>query len=204
MNVTYRADYDLADAAAHTGKSLEAWFAIFDQRDGTKAGRRPLADFLMKEMKLDLWWATTAYVEYERARNLRKKDGSLAGYNICITKTIKASAPQLYEAFTDPELLGQWFATHTKQDLTVGGRFENSDGNMGSYKKLQPGKGLAFTWEGQGQEQNSVVDVKLEAKGDNKSGLIITHDRIANRAEADGLRQGWGEAVERLKQFLEH
>lgn len=203
MKVTYRADFDLADAATHTNKSLEAWFIMLDQRDGTKVGRRPLADFLLQEMKLEPWWATTVYVEYERARNLRKKDGSLAGYNICITKTIKAGTLQLYEAFTDPELLGQWFATHTKQDLRVGGHFENSDGNMGTYKKLQPGKGLAFTWEGQGQEQNSVVDIKLDAKGEAKTGLIITHDRIANRDEADGLRQAWGEVVEKLKQFLE-
>jgi hypothetical protein len=31
----------------------------------------------------------------------------------------------------------------------------------------------------------------------------VTHDRIQTREEADGLRAGWGEALDRLKAYLE-
>ncbi|MBL8230120.1 MAG: SRPBCC domain-containing protein, partial [Bryobacterales bacterium] len=52
------------------------------------------------------------------------------------------------------------------------------------------------------QHSASIVDVVFQAKG-TKTGVIVTHDRIQTRAEADGLRRAWGEALDRLKQMLE-
>ena len=34
--------------------------------------------------------------------------------------------------------------------------------------------------------------------------MMMTHDRIQNREEADGLREGWAQALDRLKSVLEY
>jgi len=205
MKVNYLPEYPVTDKAAQTatGKTLKEWYAIFDERGGPSTGRRNLNNFLYKEQGVEPWWATTISVEYERARDVRKRDGTLAGYSICVTKTIKTSAMRAFEAFEDPSTLTQWFGADPALDFEVGGRFSNADGNTGIYKKIQPGKAIKFTWEGQQQEQDSMVEVKFDSKGEAKCGLILTHDRIANRAEADGLRACWGEAIGLLKDILE-
>lgn len=44
--------------------------------------------------------------------------------------------------------------------------------------------------------------MKLQEAG-GKCTVMITHDRLQTRAEADGLRAAWGEALGRLKALLE-
>jgi uncharacterized protein YndB with AHSA1/START domain len=182
---------------------MTEWFKLFDTMGGPAIGRKPINEFLYKEKGVDPWWTTTVCVEYERARDARKKDGTLQGYMICVSKTIGASANRVYDAFTKSDLLAAWFAGKTEHSLAVGGTFKNNDGNQGAYQKLQPGKALKFTWEGQDQEQATVVEVKFDAKGDSKCSVMLAHDRIANRAEADGLRKAWGDAFDALKAYLE-
>jgi hypothetical protein len=46
------------------------------------------------------------------------------------------------------------------------------------------------------------VEVKLAPAGA-KTTVMVTIDRLQTRAEADGYRRAWGEALERLKALLE-
>lgn len=46
------------------------------------------------------------------------------------------------------------------------------------------------------------MEVKFQPSGA-KTTVIVTHDRLQTRADADGLRRAWGEALERLKAMLE-
>jgi Activator of Hsp90 ATPase homolog 1-like protein. len=46
------------------------------------------------------------------------------------------------------------------------------------------------------------VEIKFQpAPG--KTTVMVTHDRLQTREEADGLRAAWGEALERLKKLVE-
>ena len=46
------------------------------------------------------------------------------------------------------------------------------------------------------------VEVKFQPAGA-RTTVIVTHDRLQARADADGLRRAWGEALDRLKATLE-
>ncbi len=46
------------------------------------------------------------------------------------------------------------------------------------------------------------VEVKFQPSGA-KTIVMVTIDRLQTRAEADGYRKAWGEALERLKSVLE-
>ena len=46
------------------------------------------------------------------------------------------------------------------------------------------------------------MEIKFAASGA-KCSVMVTIDRLQTRAEADGLRRAWGEALERLKATLE-
>ncbi len=203
MQVELRAQHEPNDetAQAHTGRTLTEWFQAIDAQGGTAQGRRAIGEFLLREHKVDAWWTSTITVEYEKARGLLEKDGRPKGYSICVTKNVAAPAARVWRAFTTPAELSTWLGAGMTSEAKEGETFANADGNRGTYLRLSPPKTLRFTWHGGACTQSS-VEVKLQDK-DGKCGITLNHERIATRAEADGLRTGWGRALQRLKEQLE-
>jgi uncharacterized protein YndB with AHSA1/START domain len=186
----------------HTGKSWKEWFKALDEVGGPGIGRKGMGDFLFKQCKVDPWWTATITVEYENARGVTQKDGKAMGYNICVTKGIAAPLEKVFGAFSKTSELDKWFSKKSKQDFKVGGRFENADGDSGEFVKIRENKDLKFTWENPRHAPGSLVEIKVQASG-NKTNVVVTHDRIQKRDDADGLRIGWMFALESLKVYLE-
>jgi len=204
MKVVLKSDFPISEEACKstTGKTLQEWFAELDKLGGPSMGRKRINDFIYTQHKVDAWWAATINSLYETARGVVEKDGRAKGFNICVTKTIAAPIDRVYAAWADPGLLSKWFGEDTVADVADGGRYANKDGDTGVYKRVRPCKDLRFTWENPAH-QPSIVDVSFSHKGNGKTGLLVNLDRVQGREEADGLRKGWGEAVERLKALLE-
>jgi len=209
MKVEYTSDFPVTDAACKkaTGKRLKEWFAELDAKPELNQKRRDAVTWIYETIGVrsrDVWWPTTIWVEYERAHKVvNKKDGRAEGYNICSTKTISAPVADVYAAWTDPKKLTQWFGSGVKADPTDGGTWDDGDGNSGEYLRVRSGKDLRCTFHHADAEAPTLVDVAIADKGKGKTGLTLTHQRIQNRPEADGLRNAWSQALDRLKQFLE-
>lgn len=205
MQVKLESQYPLSDEAigTATGKSFDEWYGILDARGGPSIGRREINNFLYAECKVDIWWCATLNAEYEAARGVKDKDGRAKGYTICSTKTITAPLDKVYDAWTSAAALDTWFGKGNKASVVDGGEFTNADGNQGVFKRVRPNKDLRFTWDGPDANSGTIVDVIFQDKGNGKSYVQITHDRIQTRAEADGLRHAWGEALDRLKAVMD-
>jgi uncharacterized protein YndB with AHSA1/START domain len=203
MKINLRSDHAVDDAAcrAKTGKTLPEWFAAIDARGGAAAGRRETITWLYEQMDKDTWWPTTVWVEYERARGVvNRKDGLSEGYNICVTKTIAAPVAEVYSAFTgtaSPDWLGS--ATPASE----GSAYSDDGGNSGTWLRLRPGKDARLKWQTAGAPNPTQVDASFADKGKGKTGITLNHVRIQTRAEADGLREAWSAALDRLKARLE-
>lgn len=191
-----------ANVKSSTGKTCKEWFKALDDLGGPGIGRKGMGDFLFKQCKVDAWWTATIMVEYENARGVTQKDGKPMGYNICVTKGIAAPVEKVFGAFAKAGELDKWFSKKSKQDFKVGGRYENGDGDRGELLKVRENKDLKFTWENPRHTPGSVVEIKLQPNG-SKTSVVVTHDRIQKRDEADDLRTGWMFALESLKSYLE-
>jgi uncharacterized protein YndB with AHSA1/START domain len=204
MKVECRSDQPVGDASckAATGKTLPEWFALIDAQGGPALGRRVIGQWLLTEMKVDIWWSPTINCEYEIARNQLEKDGKPRGYTICATKTIKADANACYAAFASASELDRWFGAGHSLDLGDGGKLGNADGNRATIKKANPGKTIRMTWEDADLTLATPVEIKFAPVGA-KTTVMVTIDRLQTRAEADGYRRAWGEALDRLKTLLE-
>lgn len=189
-------------AKAATGKTLDQWFSQLDKQDGLKQGRRAINTNLY-EQKVDPWWCTTIAVEYEKKHDVRKKDGLYEGYFICSTKTIAAPVKDVYDAWTDNTKLSEWFGAATKADVKDDGKYQNKDGDRGTFLRVRPNKDLRFSFENAAFSAPSQVDVQFQDKGKGKTGLLVNHARIQDRGEADGLRSAWAEALNKLKALCE-
>lgn len=203
MKIHRRSDQQVSEAhcKAATGRSLTEWFEAMDAAGGIGLGRRELGRWLM-EMKVDPWWGATLNCEYEIARGEREKDGHARGYTICATKSVKADPARCYALFTQAVELDRWFGPGHQADLADGGVWQNADGNRAVVKKLSPGKWLKVVWEAPELTLPTPVEIKFPVSGA-KTTITITIDRLQTRAEADGYRRAWGEALERLKALLE-
>lgn len=204
MKITLKAEeaYDEKSANTATGRSLGEWFALLDAFGGPAKGRREIGQLLVNEHKVAPWWATTITGLYEAAHGLREKDGRLKGYTICATKSIKADATSCYEHFTTAKALDAWLGAKHQVDFKDGGSLKNADGNAATIKKTNPGKTIKLIWTQKGVAEDTPVEVKFAPAGA-KTTVMITHDRLQTREEADGLRAAWGEALDKLKQVIE-
>ena len=209
MQVEYKSDFPVTDAACKkgTGKTLKEWFAELDAQPDLNQKRRDAVSWIYDTIKAkssDVWWPTTIWVEYERVHKVvNRKDGRAEGYNICSTKTIAATVADVYAAWTDAAALAQWFGKKVKADVADGGKWADGDGNSGEYLRVRANKDLRFTFNHADAEAPTLVDVTIADKAKGKTGLTLMHQRIQNRQEADGLRNAWSQAFDRLKQHLE-
>lgn len=204
MKYAMKSDHPVTDEAAKaaTGKTLAEWFSYLDSWDGLEKGRREIGNHLFGE-KIDPWWSTTIAVEYERARDQRKKDGLFEGYFICSTKTIAAPLEKVYGAWADSGSLSRWFGEGVKAEVKDGGAFQCADGDKGSFLRVRENKDLRISFENPAFSAATLVDAQFQDKGGGKTGILVNHTRIQTREEADSLRAAWAEALNKLKALVE-
>lgn len=204
MKVDYVSEQPLTDEACKeaTGKTISEWFEVIETGIAPDAGRRLTTHFLISDHSVDLWWATTLSVEHEKHKQAFEKDGRPKGYFICVTKTITAPVDALYTAWATTPGLETWFGNITSGAMAEGQEIVSSDGNKLSVKRVRPGKDLRFIWVRENGDE-SLVDVSFADKGKGKTYMLINHDRIQTREEADGLRNAWGLATAILKTVAE-
>ena len=203
MKIDHTPDSPVTDEACKqaTGKTLKDWFKELDALDALSKGRRETIQYIYA-IKADPWWPTTISVEYEKHKGAVKKDGRPEGYSICATKTINAPVDKVYKTWTDPKKFSEMFGDLPKQEVREGGTLTCQAGTKATFTRVRPNKDLRFTWEHAGISAPIQIDVMFQ---DNKGKTLmnVMPSRVQIRAEADGLRRAWGDALNRLKAMCE-
>jgi len=136
-----------------------------------------------------------------------------------IVRFIKAPTDRVYDAWTDPAQLREWFGPENvrtrniEADVRVGGEYRwdltNSEGEemsaFGEYKELIPGKKIVFTWQWDDDEawenRTSVVTIELAKRRDGTE-LRLRHERLPSEESRDRHNEGWNSLLDRLEQWL--
>ena len=204
MKVERKSDHAVSEASCReaTGKTLADWFKALDRHGGIPLGRRELSKWVEREHGVALWWATTIVNEYEIARGDLAKDGNPKGYSICPTKNIAASPKKCFDAFASGPALDRWFGPRNQLDLREGGEWRCADGNRATVRKVSPGKNIRLIAEDAGLTLPTPVEIKFTPNGA-KCTVMVAIERLQTRAEADGYRRAWSEALDRLKAAIE-
>jgi len=201
MDITFAPDFAVDDASctAATGKTFAEWAALIDDR-GLGGKRRDAIQLIYDQTGRgkDVWWPTTIWVECERRRGIVKKDGRPEGYNICCTKSFKLAPEVVFEAFASEAEMTSW-VIGWQGAMTEGASFTVA-GCTGTVGRIRPGKDIRMTWLSPGFDPTE-IEVQF-ARAGNKTTVNVYHKRIQTRAEADGLRRAWGEALDRLRAKL--
>jgi uncharacterized protein YndB with AHSA1/START domain len=141
---------------------------------------------------------------------------------ITIDRTFDAPVAEIWQAFTDPVKLSQWWgphnysAKHWEIDLRPGGSFrylmasdDGSDSNWcnGVYSLITSNSRLSSTANIENPEgpdkpviASMNIDIQFIDKGD-KTQVIVTHSGIPS-ALAGGAKEGWSQQFEKLDTYL--
>ncbi len=143
-----------------------------------------------------------------------------------MTRVIRTSRVKVYEAWTRPEVLQQWFGPgqmtvpSARLDAREGGEYaiemagsgtcndqpEVKSGSRfvrGVYQQVVPNERLQFTWRPDWTpDETSLVTISFR---DVEGGTEITlkHERFATEASRDGHEKGWGASLSKMAGLLE-
>ena len=143
---------------------------------------------------------------------------SPSGEVLHLGRTFDASPERVFAAWTDPNLLKQWWGPlgsmvmAAEVDLRVGGRYrlgiqQSTQATYfvsGTYQVIQPPHKLAFTWRWENPEMDigdSLVSLEFRAKG-NQTELHLTHERLPTSEARLAHNEGWVSMLEKLNRFL--
>ncbi len=139
---------------------------------------------------------------------------------LVLTRLIPAAREKLYRAWTEPELLKQWFAPlpwttpSAELDVRPGGAnlivMRGPDGkdfpNRGVYLEVVPNRRLVFTdaytqaWEPSEKPFMTVIVTFEDEGGQTRYTARVRHWTQADRQahEDMGFHQGWGQCADQL------
>lgn len=166
-----------------TGRTWNEWFAVLDAWGAAERGHPEIAAWLGAEHGVPGWWAQGVTVEYEKARGLRPQGGDRDGtLNVSASRTVAVPVERLYEAFADLELREQWTPGAPLRERTA-----------------KRNRTARYDW-GDGSTR---VIAGFEAKGEAKSTVALSHERLPDRESAEQMRTYWRERLAVLKALLE-
>ena len=137
--------------------------------------------------------------------------------SLVLKRRLKAAPEKVYEAWTQPEQMTQWWGVAggpkppvAETDLRVGGRFrvqfwdpKNEHHSVsGLYREVVPNRKLSFSWAWQTTpERESLVTIELNPITDGTM-LTLTHEQFFDEKARDDHGRGWNVALDRLETFL--
>jgi uncharacterized protein YndB with AHSA1/START domain len=133
-----------------------------------------------------------------------------------ITRTFPASRDRVFDAFTRPELLRQWWGPagfslpQAELDLRVGGGYRFAmrppEGEVaylrGVFKEVERPSRLAYTWvwEAMPHSQTLVTIEFHEAEGDTE--VVLTQQPFTDADDVARHELGWRGGLDRLEEIL--
>jgi uncharacterized protein YndB with AHSA1/START domain len=139
--------------------------------------------------------------------------------SLTLVRHIAAPPELVFEALTTVEGISAWWGPDAgpvlsaEVDLRIGGafraRFRMLDGSEheshGHFIEIDPPRRLVMSWRwvgGQEAEGESRVEIDLRAVGEQETELRFTHALLPDQPTADGHREGWNGALDKLERLF--
>ena len=137
-------------------------------------------------------------------------------HTLTMTEQFPASVDRVFGAWSSANEVSRWFAPgdmhvpEAEVDCRPGGRYrivmEDTDGSRhvvtGEYHEVVKNERLAFTWQWEGSEAVTFVEVDFRAADDGGTELKLVHTRFATEEQRDLHGQGWAGCIGKLHATL--
>jgi len=140
-----------------------------------------------------------------------------SGYEVRIERTFAASAEDVFDAWTSPEVMRRWLHCEpdwetpvAEVDLRVGGavrigmrRPDGSGGGAeGRYTVIERPRRLVMSWTFDDDPSNEqLMDLTFSESG-GATTVLLVNNRISTRGRRDGQDWGWQGCLRELERLL--
>ena len=145
-------------------------------------------------------------------------------YSVRLRRILNASPDRVWDAWTRPELMRQWFCpkgmrvAELDADIRVGGTFRvvMDPGNAplqpppemgkfliayGEYQTVERPSDLAFTWAWERRDEVSHVQISITPQGAGAE-LVLIHEGLQDASSQLFHEDGWQPTLDHLEQVL--
>ncbi|MFT3907987.1 MAG: hypothetical protein QM737_01065 [Ferruginibacter sp.] len=168
-----------------TGKPMETWFKMLDKK-GAKEMKHIDIFHLVSSIEglkqLGQWNQNLFTTTYEWNRGMKERGEKEGGFEIGVSKTINVSIDILYNSWVDDKARNKWLP---KEKITI--------------RKSTLNKSARITWS----DNKTSLSVDFYPKGENKSQVVVQHQKITDSKMATKMKSYWGDTLESLKTLLE-
>ena len=135
---------------------------------------------------------------------------------LVMTRKLPAPLSEVYRAWTDPQVMSQWYAPgamtvgEVVADTVTGGDFrvvmqeENGKNHIatGKYIEVVPEQKLVHSLQWEGSELNTQVTLEFKAIDKENTELTLTHELFPNAEVRDSHGQGWTGCLANLDNYI--
>ena len=138
---------------------------------------------------------------------------------LLMSKVFKTDPESLFDAWTKPELMKQWFhavqgwtTPFAEADLRPGGAWkvdmQRNDGfihhALGQYREIDRPNKLVFTWHPYADTSvETIVTLRFKGLPNGTTELTLTHEGLRNEKEKADHTSGWKGCLENLGRFAD-
>lgn len=118
----------------------------------------------------------------------------MADFIFKTTYVVYATPEEVFEAMTDPGIIGAWGGGMSVIEEKVGGHFELFDGWVkGEITHFIPGKELGYTWKPEEWDKRTKASNVLLKFMSHPAGtdVVLVHTGFPSQEEADKHGNGW-------------
>ena len=138
----------------------------------------------------------------------------MSEHSVVLSKVISAPREELFEAFTNPDVMTKWFypeedmSVEVENTFNVGGEYtlkmHGKDGvtytHFGEYKEIVSPEKLVFTWNSD-FVQNTLVTIQFNESGAGTE-IVLTHDLLPSQEQVECHTGGWNGCFARLENTM--
>ena len=147
----------------------------------------------------------------------------MSDQQVVIKKIFSAPIELVFNAFVEPSQMMQWYSPENmttpraESDLREGGSYtvamvynDTPDQEVtvrGVYKEIEKPTKLRFSWQWDGQEDETDVTVELRELSDSQTELTLTHGGFVDKEYQKGFamadhQKGWNSAFNKLDTLM--
>lgn len=137
-------------------------------------------------------------------------------HTLTLTERFAAPVERVFDAWTSVAEVTRWFAPRDMRvpeaaiDLRPGGRYrivmQETDGAQhvvtGEYRDIVPNRRLTFTWQWEGSDAITFVELEFNAVDAGSTELKLVHTRFATEEQRDHHGKGWEGCLVNLRAYV--
>lgn len=188
-----------------TGEPWAHWLEVLDAAEGTDLDHKERVAHLKESGVESPWWQQQLAVGYEQARNLREVGETAdTGFQLGAQRTLNIPQSDLWALLTEGEARDIWLGETDSFDTEPGTQFETADGTSGEIRTVSAGERIRLTWQPEGRDEPTTLQLTVSCprNDESKTTLRIHHEKLADAAERDAMREHWQSVLDQLETMV--